>query len=49
MDRDGGHRGLMGAKAIGFTLLSAAGFAAWWGMSEASYDADCEWEDTYED
>lgn len=48
MDRDAGHRCLMGAKAAGFTALSAVGFACWWGISEASYDADCEWEDTSE-
>lgn len=49
LDRDAGHKLMMAFKGIFFTVFATVGFACWWGITGASYDADCEWEDRWED
>jgi len=49
LDRDAGCMKMMKGHAILFTLFTTVGFACWWGITGASYDADCEWEDYAED
>ena len=45
LDRDPGHRLWMGLCASMYVLLSIGGFAGWWGLSGASYDANCDDDD----
>lgn len=49
LDRDCGNKWLMIGKAITWTILSVIGFGTWWGLSGASYSADCEYDDVGED
>ena len=49
MDRDGASKMMMIGKAVAFTVLAAAGFGSWWGISGVSYSADCEYDDVLED
>jgi hypothetical protein len=49
MDRDGGSRMMLMCKGVMIAILSTLGFALWWGMTGAAYDADCEWEDVASD
>lgn len=49
IDRDGGHKIEKAVRCIWFALLSLIGFACWWGLTGASYDADCQYEDWRDD
>ena len=49
LDRDPGHKFAMMGKAVMFTILGAAAFGSWWGITGARYDNDCEWEDVQDD
>jgi len=49
IDRDGGIKIEKAIRCICFTLFGIIGFACWWGLTGASYDADCKFEDWRED
>ena len=49
MDRDGGGKIMTLCKGAMIIVLSTLAFGFWWGFTGASYDADCEWEDTSSD
>jgi len=49
LDRDAGKKMFMTVKAVMFTLFTTVGFACYFGITGASYDADCEYEDVAED
>lgn len=49
MERDGATKMMMIGKPVMFTVLAAAGFGSWWGISGASYSADCEYDDVGDD
>jgi hypothetical protein len=45
MDRDPGCWKIMYMQPIVWMLLKTAGFGAWWGLSEAKFDNDCDASD----
>lgn len=49
MDRDGGSKFMLLCKASTIAILSTVGFGCWWGLTGASYSADCDYEEVGSD